>query len=342
MNASEEDGLSPERLHPIPPPQRRHLYLYLLPMVLFPILLIFAAFLIVPTRWFTLHSGNAYMMNIGYADTLSNSDCKILIYGDSTAMTSVDPLLIQQRTGLKACNIAEFEGMTSVNQTMILDKYLQRNPRPQFMVFMYTPEDLGVPQHWNKVSSFEAVTYRIQHGLDLRTLLLLAQHPADSLGWAEQGMRMTMFRFHTRPMGADKLNLREPFNGQLRLDGETLTVCPTEKHSEGLDPAWVAALRSKYGVDGTRVIVDATPSPPCDVDLAENEKALPGIVDDTPYPVYPISDFLRNTRLHMNESGSRKVSMMIANQIYSQMHPASAANAGEPAGMSAHVNSGGL
>jgi hypothetical protein len=327
MNAWEEDGLSPERRHPIPRDQRRHLYLYLLPMIVVPVLLLLAAFWIVPTRWFTLHSGNTYMMNIGYADTLSNSDCKIVIYGDSTAMTSVDPLIIQARTGLKACNIAEFEGMTSVNQTMLVDKYLARNPRPEFMVFMYTPEDLGVPQHWNKVSSFEAVTYRVAHGMDWPTLLLFLRHPADSLGWAEQGMRMTLFRFHTKPMGADKLNLRDPYNGQLRLDGETLKSCPTEKHSEGLDPAWVAALRARYGVGGTKVIVDATPAPPCDVDLALYQKALPGIVDDTPYPVYPINYFLRNTRLHMNETGSGLVSTMIANQIYDQLHAPSAKTA---------------
>jgi hypothetical protein len=192
------------------------------------------------------------------------------------------------------------------------------------MVFMYTPEDLGVPQHWNKVSSFEAVTYRVQHGFDLATARLFLMHPVDSFGWAEQGMRMTLFRFHTKPMGKDKLNLRDPYNGQLRLDGDTLKTCPTEKHSEGLDPAWVSALRTKYGVDGTRVIVDATPAPPCDPDLALYQKTLPGIVDDSPYPVYPINYFLRNTRLHMNEAGSKLVSKMIANQIFDQLHPATA------------------
>ena len=303
-------------------PLQRRLYLYLLPMVLCPILLLAAAFVIVPSAWFTLHSGNAYMANIGYADKLTHSDCKVLIYGDSTAMTSLDPLLIQSRTGLKTCNIAEFEGMTSVNQTLLVDEYLSRNPRPRFLIFMYTPEDLGIPPHWNKVSSFEAVTYRIRRGLDLPTLRLLLSHPVDTFGWTEQGMRMTLFRFHTAPMGPDKLNLRDPYDGQLRLGGQTMTACGTEDHAEGIDPRWIAHLRARYGVQGTTVLVDATPAPACDHDLPYFRRSLAGLVDDLPYPSYPVSMYLKSTRMHMNEAGSQRVSSMVAGQIQTRLKEA--------------------
>ncbi len=320
MILAEEVIARPELQESTSPVAHKRLLLYLLPMLLSPTLLLAAAFLIVPTQWFTLHSGNTYMANIGYADTLTNASCQILIYGDSTAMTSLDPFLIESRTHLKACNIAEFEGMTSVNQTLLLDRYLIRNPRPRFLVFMYTPEDLGIPQHWNKVSSFEAVTYRIRQGLDPATLRLLLSHPVDTFGWAEQGMRMTLFRFATKPLSPDKLNLRAPYNGQLRLTGQTMTACGQEDHREGIDPAWISHLRAKYGVQGTTVLVDATPAPACDVDLPYFKQALSGLIDDTPYPAYPSNVYLKNTRMHMNETGSAMVSIMIANQINSQLH----------------------
>ena len=318
-NSSEEDSVSAGSPY-MRGASRRRLLFYLLPIAIVPLLIILAAFFVVPTSWFTLHSGNTYMANIGYADTLSNSDCQVLVYGDSTALTSVDPFIIEAATGLKTCNLAEFEGMTSVNETLLIDRYLNRNPRPRFIVFMYTPDDLRIPEHWNKVSSFEAVTYRIRQGLDSKTLKLLVQHPADTLGWAEQGMRMTMFRFHTSPMGADKMNIRQPYNGQLRLEGTPSTACEKDHRREAPDPAWLSALRTRYSVEGTQVVIDATPVPGCDLDLAFFQDVLPGAIDDDPLPIYPVGVYLRNTRLHMNEVGSRMVSQMIARQIAERMH----------------------
>ena len=318
-NSSQEEGLSGGRLEVRGNP-RHDLVLYLLPIAIAPLLLILAAFFIVPTRWFILHSGNTYMANMGYADTLTNSGCQVLIYGDSTALTSIDPLIIQAATGLKTCNLAEFEGMTLVNRTLLIDRYLTRNPRPRFIVFMYTPDDLRIPESWNKVSSFEAVTYRVRHGLDAKTLELLFRHPADTLGWAEQGMRMTIFRFRTKSMGADRLNIRDSYNGQLRLAGTTSTTCEQDHRMEAPDPTWLADLRKRYGIAGTQVVIDATPVPGCDLDLAFFQQVLPGNTDDNPLPTYPVGVYLRNTRLHMNEVGSKMVSQMIATQISERMH----------------------
>jgi hypothetical protein len=279
MIATQTDDVTPATQPQAPKKSPATLYLYLLPFILFPVMLIVAAFYIVPTQWFILHSGNTYMANIGYAATLHNADCQVLVYGDSTAMTGVDPDIIHQQTGLTACNIAEFEGMTAVNQTLLIDQYLSNNPRPRFMVFMFTPEDLRIPPKWNQVSGFEAVTYRLQFYRNFSTLWLVLHHPADTLGWAEQGMRMSLFRFSTKPMAADHLNIREPFHGQLRLNGSPLKACDAAVHDDAPDLQWISMLRTKYGIDGTRVIVDATPAPPCEHSLPFILAHLPGAVD---------------------------------------------------------------
>ena len=319
MKVTEEDGLTPALDHPLAGVPSRNLVLYLLPFVIFPVLLIAAAFFIVPTQWFILRSGNTYMANMGYAATLHNSDCKVLVYGDSTALTSVNPATIEQRTGLKTCDIAEFEGMTNVNGTILVDEFLAHNPRPRFIVFMYSPEDLRIPPTWRTVSSFEAITYRVQNYHNRATLDLLAHHPLDTLEWAEQGMRMALIHAHSHPLGADHLNIRDPSNGFLPLTGETLANCDQANHDDAPDAAWLDGLRSRYAVNGTRVIIDATPAPPCEFSLPFILKHLPQEVDDRPYPIYPVNYFLKNTRLLMNARGSHAVTNMIADQILQRM-----------------------
>ena len=89
-----------------------------------------------------LRAGNTYVANLGYGATLYGVDCQVVVSGDSSAMVGVDPGLIRRRTGLNTCNIGEFEGMTILNGTMVVDRYLAQNAKPRFLVFRYTPEDL--------------------------------------------------------------------------------------------------------------------------------------------------------------------------------------------------------
>ena len=318
MNAADEQALMESEGQTSALTGRRTL-LYILPIVLLPILLLSLAFFIVPTRWFMLHSGNDYMANIGYGETLVDSDCKVLVYGDSSALTGVDALRIGRGTGLKTCNIAEFEGMTAINETLPVDHYLAHNPAPRFIVFVYAPDNLRVPRDWSTVSSFEAITYRVGHGHDLATALLLLHHIPETLGWAEQGMRMSMLRFHSRTLDASKFNERQPFNGEFHVPGVPQTGCDLNvKHEDPADLKWLAHLRS-YNRAGTTVIVDATPAPPCDRALPYYQRTLPALVDDIPYPVYPVGFFVEGTKLHVTPQGSALLSDMIADQINSRL-----------------------
>lgn len=325
MKAEEEDGLSPENNLHFTPVERRHLSFYLLPFLLFPLILIGLAFFIVPTRWFMLHSGNTYMANIGYGATLYNTDCQVLVYGDSTALTDLNPLVIQQRTGLSACNIAEFEGMTGINGTILVDEFLAHNPRPRYIVFMYAPEDLRDPPNWRQLSSFEALTYRLQHYRNLTTAILVAKHPLDTLNWAEQGMRMSLMRFHTPILGPDHFHVRDPYRGQLHHPGEVLTDCDKANHDHAPDRQWIQNIRQKYGVDGTSIIVDATPAPPCEFSLPFILTHLPDNIDDLPYPIYPVNFYMAGTRLHMMPAGSDAVSNMVSDQILARIHASTSA-----------------
>jgi len=299
------------------------LHIYLLIIVILPLLLLLSAFLIVPTRWYDLHSGNTYLPNIGYGAGLSNRDCQVLIYGDSSAMVGLSPTLIQQQTGLTTCNIAEFEEITLISHTLLIDMFLQHNPRPRFIVFLYAPEDLSVTNDWNSfhVGTFEGVTFMLEHARNFKAAWLLATHPDTTLAWAEGGLRLALEHLHSRPTSYAVAHLRETTNGRLPVDTEHSAQCDGIAHDRLPDPAWINQLRQRYGTDGTRVIVDATPTVSCDPSLLFFQQHVNGLVDNSPYEPIPISSYSSDGRLHANRQGSELLSAMVGKQIVNLLNP---------------------
>jgi hypothetical protein len=285
------------------------------------------AFWIIPTRWFGLRSGNTYLANLGYGATLFHRDCQVLIYGDSSAMVGLDPAVIRQRTGLTTCNIAEFEGVTLVSRMLLVDRFLDNNPRPRVVVFFYTPEDLSITNDWSSfnVGTFEAVTLQLERDRSIRTGVLLASHPAVTFGWAELGLRMLLMRSHSTPTSSAAAHVRDTTNGQLPVVGDVVAKCDGHLRNRLPDAEWIDALRRHYGTDGTRVIVDAAPTVACDPSLSFFQQHLDGLIDNTPYEPIPIDNYSSDGRLHANQRGSRRLSAMVSNQILGQLNPANKA-----------------
>ena len=311
---------------PTHPGTSLQLYLYLAPLILIPILILTFAIFVVPTERFAEHSGDPFLVTLGYGSQLRNADCRITIYGDSTAMIGVNPDLIQKRTGLSTCNIAETEGMTMINGTMILDQFLEHNSPPQFLVFLYAPEDLD-PQSQRSnaaVTAFEAVTYRFRQPNKLLSLLALMRHPDDFFSWAIHGARWGMDSFFAKPLPPDIRLLRFKTHGQSALKDHTMTSCMGLPRTTPPNRAWVNALRSKYGANGTTVLVDAMLLPECDPGLAYYPHELSGVIDNR-ISSLPMSDFYNGGR-HVNPTGSEPLSGMIADQILVRLH------AGQPIG----------
>lgn len=308
-----------EKSSETPAPTRRRAYLYLLPMVLVPLLLFVLAFAVTPTDWFVARSNSQYLANFGYGATLHNQNCQILLYGDSSAMVGLDPAAIQARTGLSACNIAEFEGMTQVSNSLLVDRFLERNPRPRFLVFMYTPEDLRNPRSWDGVSTFEATSFMVRHERNLHTAWLLITHPGPTFAWAEQGLRMMLQRVRSKPFAPSVYRLRADTRGQLVMNFPSPKDCDAIHRDLAPDPAWVGALRAKYAVGGTTVLVDATPTAPCDVSLPFYQQHLQGVVDNTPYTPIALDSYTDDGRLHANARGSQRLSALVADQVMAHL-----------------------
>ena len=296
-------------------PSRHAFAVYLVWLVLVPVTLFAAALTIVPTRWFESHSHNEFSMNVGYGETLHNADCNILVYGDSTALLAVDPLVLQKETGLSACNISEFMGMTLVNGTMVVDRFLAHNPRPRYLLFVYAPEGYVRQKDWGAFTTFEAISFRLEHVRNLSTVWLFLRHPAEFFSWMETGLYYAIVQARSPAAPEASRHLREPHRGHYPWGGANLTSCPASTLPEGQpDAAWIATLRTKYGVEGTRVLVDATPMPACDPTFAFYKDKFGGLSDNR-LETYPISDYLAAGHSHMNAAGSLKLSTQLGRQI---------------------------
>jgi hypothetical protein len=306
-------------------PRRRRALLYLAPVLLAPLLMIAAAFFIVPSHWLELRSDDIYMLNEGYGARLHGHLCQVLVYGDSGAMVGIDPLLIQQRTGLSVCNIAEYQGMTMVSRTLPLDQFLKQNPAPRYMLFLYSPQNLNVPWEWTAYTVNEAISYRLQHSPGWRTALLLAAHPTQTLAWAEGGLHLALTKLHAHPLLPQSSQVREPYNGQFRVVmGRPRTVCDSRPFHIPPDPKWIQHLRTAYATPATTVLVDATPTPDCDPNNPYFAEHLRGLVDDYPLPHLPLRAYTDEGVLHTDAYGAGLLSNLIANQILALEHSRSA------------------
>jgi hypothetical protein len=293
----------------------RHFYArYLLPLILAPLLFPVAAVLIVPSAWFAQHSGDSYLATIAYGATLSDANCQVLIYGDSTAMLGIDPERVRQLTGLSTCNIAEYMGITMLDGTRLVDQYLARNRRPRYLIFNYAPEDLNPDQqHGNtNLHLFEAITYTLrQRG---RWVNLLLRHPGEFFDWSCRGLRVAAESVVTKPLSPEIQYLRNRTGGWIAPDdAHALSSCSYLSYASAPDRSWIEFLRSRYGRDGTTVLVDATPIPACDPNLAFFRGKLAGVVDNR-VETFPVSDFLEGGR-HTTRAGSVLLSERIASQI---------------------------
>jgi hypothetical protein len=253
---------------------------------------------------------------MGYAETLHNADCKILIYGDSSAMVGVDPTTVQEITGLSTCNIAEYLGITVVNNTMPLDDYLANNPKPEYLIFLFGPESYGAPPPWGDMDVAEALAYRFQFHRDLASSLLVAKHPSEVLGWLEHELRFLIAHPRVKPTSPEIMNIRASLKGRFPMSSAPLTTCmPVRKVEPRRD--WIEGLRAKYGIPGTKVLIDVTPVPSCETTFPFYRDHLKGIVDNE-LVQSATAEYVTDGRLHLGYDGVLKLSNAIGSQIIAE------------------------
>lgn len=298
---------------PLARPWRLRLYITIL--CAFPFAFILFTFWWVTTDSYLRHIPYPYIVGTGYGSRLQQADCDVVIDGDSTALVGVLPRIIEQRTGLKVCNIAEVAGIKLVNGMMVLDEYLSRNRRPRYIIFVFAPENLTSPSRWAFVSDFEGWFYRIRFHRDKAFWLNTLRYPDSAFANAELAFRNGVEWLPKRPLPPALAHERDLNGGHVTEAGTTLAHCSGDTIYRQPDPAWLSYLRSTYGVGGTRVLINVMPMPPCDEGLPFYRARLAGLIDNT-VDTLPIADYTNSGRLHTNDAGTAVLSHRIADQLF--------------------------
>lgn len=318
--------LTEVRHEPLASPWRLRLYVAIL--CAFPFVMILFTFWWVTTDSYLRHIPYSFLADTGYGSRLQHADCDVVIDGDSTALVGVLPRIIEQRTNLKTCNIAEVAGIKMVNGMMVLDDYLAHNRRPQYIVFVFAPENLTYPAQWAFVSDFEGWFYRVRFHRDAAFWRNTVRYPDTAFANAELAFRNGIEWLPKRPLPPELAHERDLNGGQVAEAGTSLTRCSGDTIIRMPDPAWFSYLRHNYGVGGTHVLINVMPMPACDEGLPFYRAHLSGLIDNT-VDTLPIGNYTNSGRLHTNGAGTAVLSQRIADQLAAQISTRNSAQTGD-------------
>src|ERR1700761_7555586 len=78
---------------------------YCLLVFLLPLLAIPTFIALGKSDFFINHGASAWVKANDNIFNMQGRDCDVLVYGDSTAMTGINPAVVSQETGFRTCNI---------------------------------------------------------------------------------------------------------------------------------------------------------------------------------------------------------------------------------------------
>ena len=297
--------------------------LYSLLVFLLPLLAIPAFIGLGKSDFFLHHGASVWVQSNDAIFNMRNRSCDVLVFGDSTAMTGIDPDVVEHDTGFHTCNIAVTNAVLAVTGNLTLDHFLQNNTRPRMLIVQLSPDDFQPENHlWHHTIYAEGLLEQLRHGSPAESRHLLLSHPHEAISFAGYAagfsayyaIKDVWFRAtHLRPE-EDQVHVR---NGFFTPPSPARTFCDApDTLPSGTNATFARTLstsfRSSYSSQDSVVLVDVAPIPSCDGNLATFASQLKGVTSNTLQPL-PIGFF--NDGRHYTATGSRIVSTLIAEQV---------------------------
>jgi len=255
---------------------------------------------------------------------MRNADCDVLVFGDSTTMTGVDPRILTADTGLSACNISVTWPVIAMLDTLPIDAYLEHNPRPRYLVLQFTPRAFydrsDVELNLSLAGPF-SMMLRQKGGWPARWFVARHFDLAVQFFWMA-------FQSLQRPHPERTAEFHRVYDQRLQdfdNNGGLLTLAqpPLAKCSETSqvphrppDNRWLTALRAMYQKEGTMVLIKGSPVPDCDPRLRQLQRELGPYLDANVEPL-PKEDFVVGGR-HMTLRGAEDESHHLAQLLSSR------------------------
>lgn len=300
------------------PVVRYSLFVVLLPLLAVPL------FILLGSSDFFLHHGASVWVQANDAVfSIRDRKCDVLIYGDSTAMTGIDPDLVSRYTGLRTCNIAVTNAVLAVTGNLTLDRYLRHNIRPKLLIVQLSPDDFQKENRvWSHTIYAEGLLELLRHGSPEEGRHLLLTHPHEAIAFAGYAagysayyaIKDVWFRAtHLRPE-EDEIQVRNGFftpPAPARTSCEGGNARPADR-TGGFARTMTREYQNSYGDGNSVVLVDVAPIPSCDENLAAYTHELQGVTSNRLQGL-PIGLF--NDERHYTAFGSHVVSALVAQQV---------------------------
>ena len=266
---------------------------------------------------FSQRMPNLYITIQVYAFGLYHADCDVLIYGDSSTMSGDDPDIIEARTHLKTCNIAQTQPVVLNSGTLPIDIFLRKNRAPKYLVIQLSPDTLYQSHQLDAMPVIEPVTFMLRHDPGPSTTMKLIRHPAILPVYAKIVLASWYATSPVQRADFDQKygqTIKDYFSrGLLTLPKPPETDCMTPRKLFREDFGWVEEGRKRYSAEGIKVLVMISPIPECDQQVEVYRRTLAsqlGVEINT----LPLRMFNDGDR-HFTREGSAVVSDSVAQKI---------------------------
>ena len=306
----------------VPDPLVRYCWL----TVLLPLLAIPAFILLGKSDFFLHHGASVWVQaNDSTFSMRHRDDCDVLVFGDSTAMTGINPAVVERETGFRTCNIAVTNAVLAVTGNLTLDRYLEQNEKPKILIVQLSPDDFQQENRvWAHTIYAEGLLELLRHGSPSESRQVLLTHPHESISFAGYAAGFSAYYalkdiwFRTTHLRPEEDTIQVPqgstfFTPPAPARTYCDTVAKLNDRSEGrFSRSLAAEFRQRYAGAATEVLVDVAPIPSCDENLAAYRAELQGVTSNHLQDL-PITFF--NDGRHYTAQGSWRVSELVSQQV---------------------------
>jgi hypothetical protein len=297
------------------------LTLILLPVVAIPSLIVFGG-----SNFFLHHGASVWVQANDQVFDTHDRQCDVLIYGDSTAMTGIDPDRVEEQTGFRTCNIAVTNAVLAVTGNLTLDHFLANNPRPKVLLIQLSPSGFQAESSvWHHTIYAEGLLELLRHGRPSEARRLLLTHPSQAVAFAGYaagytawyGIKYVWYRATNLRPEEDTITVRNgfftpPSPARTSCDAATSIVSASDPRQMAFSRALVANYRNGFSGRAGLVLVNVAPIPDCDQNLAAYAAQLNGVTSNSLLPM-PVGYF--NNCCHYTARGSEIVSSLISSEL---------------------------
>jgi hypothetical protein len=274
--------------------------------------------------FFIHHGASVWVQSNDAIFNMRDRACDVLIFGDSTAMTGINPEVVERNTGFKTCNISVTNSVLAVTHNLTLDRYLENNPKPRVLLVQLSPDgfqpESGV---WTQTVYPEGMVELLRHGSPAQGRRVLLTHPREAIAFAGYAAGFTAYSllkdlwFHLTAMRPqeDEVTIH---NGFFTPPAPPSTSCEpgatfSNPRAGGAFPRSVVdEYESGYSQLSRVVLVNVAPIPACDQNLQAFTVELDGITSNS---VLPLPVGLFNDPRHYTAVGSAVVSRLVAQEL---------------------------